>query len=181
MGNELALRIYRFLLDALSTNLRSVQPVELRFSPDDAGHEVEPWMNKGWSKHPQGSGDLGEKLSAAFSDHFHRGADRVVIVGSDSPEMRADDIENAWNHLAAFDLVLGPTHDGGYWLIGLRQPQTALFDGISWSTNKVLKQTVARASKCGLTVHCLRKLDDVDTESDWRSFLRRNPRAHPPA
>ena len=181
MGNESALGVYRFLLDALSAKFRRVQPVELRFSPDDAGLDVEPWMNKGWSKHPQGKGDLGKKLSAAFSDHFRRGATRVIIIGSDCPEIRVADIKSAWNHLETFDLVLGPTTDGGYWLIGLRRPQPALFEGISWSTSRVLAQTIARGSQAGLTIHCPRMLEDIDTESDWRNFLVRNPEAHPPA
>ena len=165
------------MLGSLAKKLRRIPGVELRHSPDDAGSEVEPWMNKGWCKHPQGNGDLGKKLTAAFSDHFRRGATRVVIIGSDCPEISAADIKEAWARLADFDVVLGPSRDGGYWLIGLRGPHPTLFKGISWSTPRVLRQTIAHGTKAGLAIHCSRMLEDIDTATDWENFLRRNPKA----
>ena len=64
----------------------------------------------------------------------------------------------------------GEQHDGGYWLIGLQAPCPTLFDGIRWSVNNVLKETLARSEKAGLSVYLLRELADVDTAEDWAAF-----------
>jgi rSAM/selenodomain-associated transferase 1 len=117
---------------------------------------------------------FGERLDRAFTEAFGTGARRVVVIGSDCPEIASDDIEKAWAALREFDLVLGPATDGGYWLLGLRAPQPQLFRGIPWSSATVLNETLARARPTGLSVHLLRELSDIDTVEDWRTFLARN-------
>src|SRR5262249_24760372 len=123
------------------------------------------------SSHPQGPGDLGERLSRAFRDAFASGARRVVVIGSDCPDVTPADIHAAWAALEAHDVVLGPAIDGGYWLIGLQALHEPLFRGVRWSTSTVLTQTLALCHQQGLRVHRLRELSDVDTEEDWRRFL----------
>ena len=85
--------------------------------------------------------------------------------------MTAQDIAEAWTALERQDVVLGPATDGGYWLIGLRSPQPALFQNIHWSTDAVLRETQDRARAAKLSVHLLRRLSDVDTETDWQEYL----------
>ena len=70
------------------------------------------------------------------------------------------------------DLVLGPTFDGGYWLIGLRRLERDLFREIPWSTDRVLAATSSRASEIGLSITLLRKLEDIDTVEEWRRFQK---------
>src|SRR5207245_11114496 len=120
---------------------------------------------------PQGDGDLGERLRAAFERAFAVGAKRVLIIGSDCPSVAAHDIHEAWKNLRTHDIVLGPASDGGYWLIGLRQLQPALLQNIPWSTENVFPETMKRVQKCGLSVRLLREREDVDTEAEWRRFL----------
>jgi len=98
----------------------------------------------------------------------------VVIIGSDCPWLSDAEIEQAWNELETHDLVLGPARDGGYWLVGLREPKPAVFDGISWSTETVLEQTLERARGQSLRFLLLRELRDVDTLEDWHAFLGDN-------
>jgi glycosyltransferase A (GT-A) superfamily protein (DUF2064 family) len=74
----------------------------------------------------------------------------------------------AWPALSRGEVAIGPTDDGGYYLLGLSQPQPSLFSGIAWSTSEVCAQTLARAAEAGLRVHLLPQLADVDTEDDWR-------------
>jgi glycosyltransferase A (GT-A) superfamily protein (DUF2064 family) len=100
----------------------------------------------------------------------------VAVIGSDCPAITPADIELAWSVLGTNDAVLGPSQDGGYWLIGLREPRAALFQSIDWSTDQVLKQTLRRARARDLKVKLLRELSDVDTENDWLEFLERNRR-----
>ena len=174
IGADAACDAYQKLVRAVLNRIDSIRDVQLRYSPDDAESEVRAWLRRSWTLAPQGSGDLGERLTRAFAESFADGARRVVIIGSDCPWLSHEDIEQAWNDLETHDLVVGPAHDGGYWLIGLREPKPELFTGISWSTGLVLEQTLKIARARGLRFRLLRELRDVDTLGDWYAFLRDN-------
>lgn len=177
IGDEAACEAYCTLVDTLLNQLAELPEVELRVTPDDASAEIKPWLRSNWQLRPQGQGSLGERLQTAFTDSFNRGAERVVIIGSDCPFITADDIHDAWTALHDSEVVIGPACDGGYWLIGLRQLQPTLFDGIAWSTETVFRETLQRAEAARLRVQVLRELSDVDTEADWRAFLAATPEA----
>lgn len=174
MGSAAACAAYQRLVRTVLSQIDSLPNVQLRYSPDDAKAEVRPWQKPVWTMAPQGAGDLGARLTRAFSDAFKKGASRVAIIGSDCPWLSAEDIQQAWDELDSNDVVLGPACDGGYWLIALREPLAELFTRISWSTPNVLKQTVARAEEQRLRLKQLRELRDVDTLEDWRAFTRDN-------
>lgn len=171
IGPESACAAYITLVEATLAQLTALTDVELRFSPDDAVSEIKPWLRASWRARPQGAGDLGARLHAAFTEAFGGGAERVTIIGSDCPKVTTRDIKASWAALGAHDLVLGPAKDGGYWLIALRGPQRALFEGIHWSTDRVLRETLDRAAAAQQRVQLLRELEDVDTEAQWRAFL----------
>jgi uncharacterized protein len=170
LGDAAALAIYRDLVHSLITLLKPLHPVELRYTPDDALDEVRGWAQPGWSLSPQGAGDLGARMQAAFVDAFAAGKQRVLLIGSDCPTLRLSDLNEAWTGLKDNDVVLGPARDGGYWLIGLRQARPKLFQSVAWSTKSVLRETLDRAREAGLRVTQLRELADIDTEHDWREF-----------
>ena len=172
VGSSAAVEIYRKLLQTVIQQLDGFS-VELRFSPDEAEEEIRPWAKPGWAVHPQGAGDLGQRLHRAFAQHFQSGAGRVVVIGSDCPELGATDLSDAFYALLEKDLVLGPAEDGGYWLIGLRQEAPLLFENIPWSTGAVREVTLAKARQQSLEVKLLRQLPDIDTEEDWKAFLAR--------
>lgn len=174
IGAEAACAAYRKLAGELFQRLHALCSVELRFSPDDAANEISQWRRQDWQLQPQGEGDLGMRMARAFDDAFANGARYVVVIGSDCPGIMPTDIESAWIGLRGKDVVIGPARDGGYWLIGLRLAQPALFQGIEWSSDKVLEQTLGRARERDLKVEMLRELSDVDTERDWLDFLARN-------
>ena len=146
----------------------------IAITPGDASAEISPWLRADWTAVPQAAGDLGDRLHAAFTEHFLADAEHVVIIGSDCPTVTATDIEDAWVALAGHDIVLGPALDGGYWLIGLRAPQPALFTAMPWSTEAVFGETMRRAREGGLRVALLRELADVDTEADWTRWVKRS-------
>ena len=170
LGKDGACAAYRKLVETLLSNLKKVPEIELCYSPGDAQSEIEPWLRSGWQAAPQTDGNLGARLAAAFARSFAAGAERVVIIGSDCPNVTRKDIDEAFENLASRDLVVGPAIDGGYWLIGLRQPQPALFEKIPWSSENVLAETLSRARGSGLKIHLLRLLSDVDTAEDWENF-----------
>ena len=97
---------------------------------------------------------------------FDSGYPRVIVLDSDSPTLPATYIERADRLLDSHDLVVGPSEDGGYYLVGLRQPRPELFRGIAWSTRHVTAQTLDRAAEFGLSVAILPAWYDVDTGAD---------------
>jgi len=173
IGAQAACDAYLGLVEVLIGHLRTLSNVQVRYTPDDALLEIPRWLQPTWNAAAQGQGDLGQRLQKAFKDAFSMGAARVVIIGSDCPEVNEQDIQSAWTALDDHDLVLGPAEDGGYWLIGLSAEQPALFENISWSTGAVFEQTVARANAAKLSTRLLRKLRDIDTIDDWKHFKAR--------
>ena len=105
---------------------------------------------------------------------FDAGATQVVIVGTDCPDVNVDVFNAAFEGLATHDVVIGPAHDGGYYLIGMRAPCPALFVNVAWSSPQTLEQTLARATEVGVTVTLLDALSDIDTEDDWRRWTSTN-------
>ena len=122
----------------------------------------------------QGEGRLGWRLQRQLGLARHHGAQRVVLIGSDLPELAAADLAAAFNALTRCDLVLGPAADGGYWLIGLAGNWPRLFAGgpraIAWGGDQVLAQTLAVADQLGLVVTLLPIRHDLDRPEDLRRW-----------
>ena len=109
--------------------------------------------------------DLGQRMSTAFEKLF-KNHQSVVLIGCDLPDLTSALIAKAFDALQNNDLVIGPSCDGGYYLIGLNKSTPELFEEISWSTEKVLKQTLERAERLLLKVQLLDQLRDIDTLED---------------
>lgn len=185
LGDPAALDIHRELVTGTLARVAGSPDgfdVELRFAPDDAATEVAPWLRPGWRTVPQGDGDLGARMSRAFGDAFADGCRGVVVIGTDCPDLAAEDLRAAWDALTDHDVVIGPAEDGGYWLLGTSAPRPGLFAGIAWSSSSVLADTLSIARSEGLSVRMLRRLNDVDTAQDWERHVRdRAAEAAPPS
>lgn len=120
----------------------------------------------GFEVRAQAGADLGERLANAADALLSAPGDRVVLVGSDLPALRAAHLDEAFATLESNDLVLGPTTDGGYWLVGLSRRAREVFEGIAWSTDGVFTQTLSAAARLGLRVHALALHEDLDTPHD---------------
>ncbi len=118
-----------------------------------------------WRESIQPEGDLGARLEHAF-DTLFTPRSRAVIMGADCPRLDSARIHAAFAALDRADVVLGPATDGGYTLIGLAAPAPGLFQGVKWSTDAVLAQTLASARDLGLKIETLPPLDDLDTPND---------------
>ncbi len=144
-------------------------PVDFVFAGGTA-KKVNLWMaNRRVSIYLQSEGDLGERMQCALEAALARGARQAILVGTDVPGMNAEHIARAFDALADADLVLGPSKDGGYWLVGCRRP-VAVFDGTDWGSERVLAQTLASAERLGLSVALLPPLNDMDTPEDLRAW-----------
>jgi hypothetical protein len=129
---------------------------------------------------PQGTGDLGDRMSRAVDDGFQCGAQKVVLVGSDCPELGVEHVTAALACLEENNVVIGPATDGGYYLLGLSGPTPELFKNIEWGGPNVLEQTLESVARAGATVGMLETLSDVDRPDDLAAWDRQIHRAIAP-
>lgn len=121
---------------------------------------------------PQAGNDLGERLASVTETLFSRGATTVVLCDSDSPTLPGQYIEEAFQRLRESDIVIGPSDDGGYYLIGMHRCIPRLFSGIPWSSADVTRRTIEVAGRLNLTVSLLEPWYDVDTAADLDHLCR---------
>ena len=129
---------------------------------------IQQWLGKDLIYSKQVQEDLGKRMHAAFQNAFKKGCKRVVLLGTDIPELTSEHLNNAFVVLKDYDLVLGPSIDGGYWLMGLKQ-SLGLFEGVQWGSPFVLKQTLSIAQKKSLHVFQLKSCTDIDTIEDLKA------------
>lgn len=172
LGPERATALYRcFLLDRLDAlaALADIVPV-VACTPPEAEPAMRALAPCGLRVRPQRGADLGERMRALLDDLLADGHPAALALGADSPTLPMAWVADAVRALAgkAADLALGPTEDGGYYLIGLRAPCPALFREVPWSTHDVARVTLDRARAAGLRVRLLPRWYDVDTPEDLK-------------
>lgn len=138
----------------------------LVFSPPEKRDLFAKIAPPGFRLLPQSSGDLGTRMLAIFLQLGESGYSPVVVIGTDIPTLQPQHIAMAFDCLHASDLCLGPSTDGGYYLIGASQAHPSLFDGVAWGTSSVLQDTLERARASDLSLALLEPLTDVDTIDD---------------
>jgi rSAM/selenodomain-associated transferase 1 len=170
LGAKEAAQLYRLMAEdvirRLGTNVHGKYDTIIFFDPPDRASDIKDWLGNGRSYTPQSGRDLGEKLANAFRTVFDLGARRAVVIGTDCLSITGEIITGALQHLEKKDVVIGPTEDGGYYLLGLSRNIPELFDSIDWSTDKVFRQTVEKAKRLGLSYTTLERLKDLDEYSD---------------
>lgn len=145
-----------------------IGPVELWCAPDCAhAFFVACARDFGITLHAQATGDIGRRMARAFDDALRR-HERVLLIGADAVSLDPAALIVAAHALTDHQAVFAPAEDGGYLLVGLRQPQPALFDGIGWGTGEVWSQTRARLDALGLSACVLATGYDVDRPQDWQ-------------
>jgi rSAM/selenodomain-associated transferase 1 len=146
--------------------------------PADACDEVRAIVARDVDVRAQAEGSLGERMRDAMASLFDEGATIVVLVGSDLPDITPERIETAVAHLKRDPgaLVLGPAHDGGYYLIASTTIPN-VFDDVEWGSPRVLEQTRSSAERSGQRVELIDSLRDVDTLEDLRSVVAPRTRA----
>lgn len=162
-----------FAQDVVS-GLRQTCAVLIAYAPAQGRVLLEPSLPAGLAWTPQRGQDLGERLSAALLDASTRGFAPLLVVGTDSPTLPPAFAAEAVSVLQSgrADVVLGPTEDGGYYLVGVRSPIPGLFDNVAWSTPLAFAHTAANAARLGLRLHTLPFWYDIDTAADLLRLRR---------
>jgi rSAM/selenodomain-associated transferase 1 len=176
LGMDAAATCYR---EMLQLTLEKLQPLRRKlkvlgyaeFFEPEAFHEWDALVDR-WLSQPDG--DLGRRLGKGFDVALSTGP--AVAIGTDCPELTGDDIEAAFAALARRQAVFGPTPDGGYYLVGLRQPCPGFFEGVRWSTRYALNDQLRRCDERGWKAELLRLRHDIDTAEDLRAWQWRTGR-----
>ena len=187
IGAEKAAEIYKILVQRV---IQQISPIYSQlegvcwvFDPIEKEYENKNWITKElnnlgftdvkrhifWS---QSDGDLGDRLQSAFEKALFLDYDRIIAIGTDCIELDSRTIELALvSLLSERSIVFGPSFDGGYYLVGMRSNLgLSVFRSISWSTSKVLKQSLDQAVSLDLEYTLLEEFNDVDTLKDWDSI-----------
>ena len=163
IGSEAALKIYNQLLKHTAQVCQHF-PYAVYYSRNILKNDD----FKTPSKYAQQGDNLGDRMRNALQEGFSMGYTHQVLIGSDLPRLSHTLLNQAFDQLTKYDIVVGPAEDGGYYLIGMQAPFKEVFDKIDWSTNRVLSQTLQQCKpyKYDLLV----TLTDIDTEEDLKKF-----------
>jgi rSAM/selenodomain-associated transferase 1 len=165
VGNEVALAVYFQLLNKTREVALTVETDKVVYFSNHV-EESGIWQGDTFQKAVQSKGDLGDRMKNAFKDAFGQGYQRVCIIGSDCMDISSEIIAGAFDQLLNHDTVIGPSEDGGYYLLGMRKFTPTLFENKSWSTDQVYSTTLDDIKRLGLSRAELPTLNDVDTEKD---------------
>jgi len=164
VGAAGAAMLHRQMTESTLCKARELcQPIAVHFDGSDS-QQMADWLGTDLVYQSQGSGDLGVRMDRSIASACQSA--RVVLIGTDCPELTADILAQAFEYLLERDLVLGAALDGGYYLIGMRQPQPELFVDVDWGTDRVLQQTIEIANSLNLSIGYLPKLADIDRPED---------------
>jgi rSAM/selenodomain-associated transferase 1 len=177
LGEDITVELYRyFVLDSLSTLEKCGVKLLVCFYPPESQKRFAEWLGMNYSYVPQQGSDLGQRMKTCFVNAFDRGFHFVVAIGSDIPDLPCEFIKEALSSLKTHDVVIGPSFDGGYYLIGFREDKfiPEVFDGIDWGTHTVFHDTLTVLQNAICNVHTLPKWSDIDTIADLKHLIDRN-------
>jgi len=177
IGNHAAVELYETMVQDVLKTARQLCDVETIVFWD-CEKESLPVLSEKYSCNSrcQIAGNLGQRMQAAFAEMFADGCDLCCIIGSDAPDLPLPYILEAYRLLEAphTDVVLGPSKDGGYYLLGLRHVWEQLFVNIPWSTSAVCERTLTATRDSALTAVLLPEWQDIDTLEDLQAFQGRS-------
>ena len=167
LGEQPSARVYQVFVETLIHRLADVADHRiLAFAPPDREHNFQQ-VQATWDLQRQlDPGDLGDRMQNFFETALRDGFDRVVLIGSDSPDLPVDVLHQAFEQLGDHDVVLGPSLDGGYYLIGVAGQVPSVFDGMPWSSPELWETTVRRLTEQQCRFAVLPTWYDVDTLAD---------------
>jgi rSAM/selenodomain-associated transferase 1 len=177
IGPEKASELYRnFVLDTLEKLKSLGTPFRICFYPVLRKASFINWLGGEYEYAPQQGRDLGERMKAAFIDAFGQGFKRLILIGSDCPDLPLSFLKESLENFNTHDAVIGPDVDGGYYLIGFRDEAFSppIFEGMDWGTHVVFEKTLAILKGQNRRVHILPPWSDVDTLEDLKGLFSRS-------
>jgi len=175
IGNKKATNVYKRLAE---NTIKKIYPLHrkkveiiIAYTPRNKKDKIKKWINYPFAFYAQKGRNLGERLSNAVKWGFQNKAKKIIIIGSDCPNLSLSTIDKTIRELSGSDIVLGPAFDGGYYLVGLNNNKSFLFKNIHWSTSKVLEKTLDKIKEAKLTYKLLLIKYDIDTIEDYKMYM----------
>jgi rSAM/selenodomain-associated transferase 1 len=165
IGDKGALKVYKHLLE-ITENVTNQMFCDKHIYFSDSIID-ENWIKS--SKFIQKGADLGEKMQKAFDYGFNYGYEKIILVGSDLPEISTSIIWQGFSQLEKKEVVFGPAEDGGYYLVGMSKSYPCVFQNKKWSTSGLLKETLCELKLKKAQVSLLQTLNDIDTFDDLKT------------
>ena len=167
IGEENALTIYKTLLDRTERTTRNLScDKAVYYSVKIREHDI--WDASIYQKHQQHGDDLGVRMHNAFFEAFNNNYDKVVIIGSDLYDLNPSHINEAFKALDKNDIVIGPAHDGGYYLLAMKSLYSQVFKNKNWGTSTVFKGTLKDLKNKDF--YLLETLNDIDVYNDLKNI-----------
>jgi uncharacterized protein len=171
MGDDKALSIYQSLLEH-TVQITQQLPYDCYVFYADGISKNDVWPDDLYLKKNQEGKDLGQRMLHAFDTLFQQGYQKIIIIGTDCFELSSFILLDAFTALDEKEVVIGPSEDGGYYLLGMRQFFPFLFEEKAWSTDSVYSSTVQQLVIQNIRYEILPILNDIDTEDDWKQYLQ---------
>lgn len=165
VGAQMALDVYNYLLEKTRNATQDLKCNKAVYYSKFVDQD-DDWSNDVFDKFVQKGEDLGKRMWNAFSEAFDQGFERVMIIGSDCPQLTQEIIEMGFDLLENVDFVIGPAKDGGYYLLGMKTPFKMLFEDKEWSTDSVFEDTIMDIVTAGKKYAKLPMLADLDDAYD---------------
>jgi rSAM/selenodomain-associated transferase 1 len=165
VGDNKAFEVYKQLVDI-------TEECSLKVDSDKHIYFSEKVITSKWVdelKFVQQGNSLGDRMSNAFENGFKQGYEKVILIGSDLPDISPSIIQEAFDKLEKSEVVFGPAEDGGYYLIGMKKPRKFIFENKPWSETELLKLTLEELGKQDVSYSFLQTLNDIDTFEDLKS------------
>lgn len=167
IGEEAALNIYKYLLQHTSSVSQHLKADKYVFYSKTI-KKNDLWDDTVFRKKLQTGTDLGLRMHNAFSELFGMGYENIIIIGSDLLDLNQNIIEEAFQKLSQHDIVIGPSKDGGYYLLGMNKMHESVFNNKTWGTETVLEDTLNDLQN--VDVELLEELNDIDTFEDMKHY-----------
>lgn len=169
-GEECAMLHTAFLCDIAETAQEVAADLFVAHTPGDGWEMLQEIFPMACGFFPQEGEDLGERMHNAMRKVLSSGYDVCILTGADMPGISEEHIESGFRALAEADVALGPTMDGGYYLVGLKQPCRALFEKQTYGVSTVFEATLAAAERAGCRVEQAIPCGDVDTPEELHAL-----------
>jgi uncharacterized protein len=174
LGDDECADLHKAFINDIYQTCRKVQcDILIYCTPIEEKQILQEIIGSENSFYNQVGNDLGEKMRNAFKESFEIGYESCILIGTDIPTIKVDYLKEAFLSLETKDVVINPTEDGGYYLIGMKQDYPSIWNIKRYGTNTVIKDTILQIEKLGLSVKVGASCCDIDTKEDLMQLYER--------
>lgn len=175
-SNNFAAKFYRHCSESVLNEIKPLKSKEIEpilFIENEKYYDrIFDWTEGIYKIYSQEGEDLGERMFHAFHHVFTTGFENAVIIGTDIPDLSALDLHYAFDQLSLVDIVIGPSNDGGYYLLGMNNIYSKIFQNIEWSTNTVFSSTLNIIGQNHFSYLLMQMQRDIDYKTDLDLWLK---------